>query len=88
MAVQSISYIQLNDGLDPHPIDAMMVGNKSAAQIGELVTSINSNSTDGQYPSAKCIYEMIYGSSFPPLPQTLNNIWDGITIWAENIIWQ
>lgn len=59
----SISHIQLNDGLDPHPIDAATINGKTSSNIGELVTSINSSSTDVQYPSAKCIYEMIYGGS-------------------------
>ena len=63
----TISYIQLNDGQDPHPIDAMTVGTKSISEIGELVTSIDSSSTDTQYPSAKCIYDMVYGS--PTLPE-------------------
>ena len=60
---EPISYIKLNDGLDPHPIDALFVGEKSAAEIGELVTSISGSSTDSQYPSAKCIYEIIYGEN-------------------------
>ena len=62
---ESISYIQLNDGQDPHPIDAMTVGTKSISEIGELVTSIDSSSTDTQYPSAKCIYDIVYRSSQP-----------------------
>lgn len=57
---ESISYIDFGDGIN-HPIDALFVGEKSAAEIGELVTSISGSSTDSQYPSAKCIYEMIYG---------------------------
>lgn len=56
---KSIQYIKI-DNEDYH-FNAVTVGNKSAAEIGELVTSISGSSTDSQYPSAKCIYEMIYG---------------------------
>lgn len=59
---ESISYINFGDGIN-HPIDALTVGTKSISEIGTLVTSINGSSTDSQYPSAKCIYEMIYGST-------------------------
>lgn len=57
--IESISYIKLNDGQN-HPIDAMSVGGKTKEQIGDLVTTINSESTDTQYPSAKCMWT-IYG---------------------------
>lgn len=56
---KSIQYINLGDGQGNRPIDAMTVGGKSAAEIGDLVTSIDSNSTDSQYPSAKCVYDLI-----------------------------
>jgi hypothetical protein len=56
-----ISHIRLNDILD-HPIDAVTVGGKETGEIGNLVTSIDSNSTDEEYPSAKCVYNIIYGS--------------------------
>lgn len=56
---KSIQYINLGDGEGNRPIDAITVGGKSAAEIGDLVTSIDSNSTDSQYPSAKCVYDLI-----------------------------
>lgn len=60
---ESISYIKIND--EEHPIDAVTLGGKSASdfQEGNLVTSINSSSTDEEYPSAKCIYDIVYGSN-------------------------
>lgn len=60
---ESISYIKIND--EEHPIDAVTLGGKSANdfQEGNLVTSINSSSTDEEYPSAKCIYDIVYGAS-------------------------
>ena len=65
--IEPISSIKIN-GVE-HPIDAVTVGGKSAAQIGTLVTSIDNSSTDTQYPSAKCIYNMVYGTSAPtPTP--------------------
>ena len=54
---ESISYIKI--GSNNHPIDAVSVGGKSASSIGNLVTSIDSNSTDDEYPSAKCMYDII-----------------------------
>ena len=58
---ESISYIRLNDV--EYPIDAVTVGGKSASdfQEGSLVTSIDENSDDIHYPSAKCIYDIAYG---------------------------
>ena len=44
------------------PFDAVTVGGKSAAEIGELVTSIDGSSTDSEYPSAKCLYTIVYGN--------------------------
>ena len=57
---ESISYIRLNDV--EYPIDAVTVGGKSASdfQEGNLVTSIDVNSDDVHYPSAKCIYDIVY----------------------------
>ena len=52
---KTIQYINLGDGEGNRPIDAVTVGGKSAAEIGALVTSIESTSTDKQYPSAKCV---------------------------------
>ena len=60
--VESISYIQLNDGQDPHPIDAVTIGGKPASTFqtsDKLVTEINASSTDEQYPSAKCMWNII-----------------------------
>ena len=55
----SIQYINIGDGEGNRPIDAVTVGGKSISEIGELVTSIDSSSTDSQYPSAKCMYTLI-----------------------------
>lgn len=62
---EPISYIQLNDGLDPHPIDAVSIEGKLMSdfqEAGKIVQSISASSTDEQIPSAKCLYDMIYGS--------------------------
>ena len=80
---ESISHIKI--GNEEYPIDAVAISGKSAEQIGELVTSIDGESTDMQYPSAKCMYEIIYGSA---QRQTLNNTWNGNTVWDGNTIWQ
>ena len=61
---ESISYINLGDNID-HPIDAVTIGEKSASDLlnkDGLVTSINASSDDEHYPSAKCVYDIIYGS--------------------------
>ena len=61
---ESISYIKLNDR--EHPIDAVTIGEKSASDLlnkDGLVTSVNSSSDDEHYPSAKCVYDIIYGSN-------------------------
>lgn len=83
---ESISYIQLNDGQDPHPIDAVIVGGKSASDFQEskLVTSINSSSDDEHYPSAKCLWDLIYGSS-GSTPSV--SVWDDSLVWSDNLIW-
>jgi len=57
--IKSIQYIRMNDG--DYSFDAVTIGGKSVEEIGELVTSINGESTNSQYPSAKCLYKMIYG---------------------------
>lgn len=60
--VESISYIQLNDGQDPHPIDAVTIDGKPASAFqtsDKLVTELSASSTDEQYPSAKCMYDII-----------------------------
>lgn len=80
---ESIRYIDFGDGVGNHPIDAVTVGGKSAESIGDLVTSIDENSTDTQYPSAKCVYEMIYGPSATPIL----NLWNGSNTWDRNSIW-
>ena len=56
---KTIQYINLGDGEGNRPIDAVTVGRKSAEAIGTLVTSIDSTSTDTQYPSAKCVYDLV-----------------------------
>ena len=61
---ESISYINLGDNVD-HPIDAVTIGEKSASDLlnkDNIVTSINESSDDTHYPSAKCVYDIIYGS--------------------------
>ena len=68
---ESISYIRI--GENEHPIDAATLNGKEASEFqegGEIVRSIDQNSTDEQIPSARCIYGIIYG--LPPLPA--NNI--------------
>jgi hypothetical protein len=55
---ETISYINLGDGEGNHPIDAVTLNGKTAVSIMEsgIVTSIDSSSTDQEYPSAKCMY--------------------------------
>lgn len=57
---KSIRYINVGDGQGARPIDAVSIGGKTAQQIGELVDHIDSESTDTEYPSAKCMWT-IYG---------------------------
>lgn len=47
-------------GSQDHPIDAVTIEGKSKEDIGDLVTEISASSTDSQYPSAKCLYDIIY----------------------------
>ena len=84
---ESIRYIDFGDGVGNHPIDAVSVGGKLGENIqviNNLVTSIDENSTDTQYPSAKCVYEMIYGHIDTPT----SNLWNGSNIWDRTSIWQ
>ena len=86
---EPISYIKLNDGLDPHPINAVSIEGKLMSdfqEAGKIVQTISASSTDEQIPSTKCIYEIIYRPV--QSQQTLNNTWDGNTIWNGNTIWQ
>lgn len=78
---ESIQKIRI--GNEEHPIDAKAVGGKTIEQIGTLVTSIDGSSTDSQYPSAKCIYEMIYG----PVGEQVSNNWNTSDTWNENELW-
>ena len=67
---EHISYIQLNDGLDPHPIDAVSIEGKLISdfqEAGKIVQTISASSTHDEIPSAKCIYELVYGSYTPPV---------------------
>lgn len=58
-------------GNKEHPFDALTLDGKTKEQIGNLVTSIDSSSTDEEYPSAKCIYDIIYGDGgSTPTPVT------------------
>ena len=64
--VEPISYINVNN-ID-YPIDAISIGEKSVSELQTmdgLVTSIDSSSDDEHYPSAKCLYDLIYGSAVP-----------------------
>ncbi len=65
--IEPISYIRINEV--EHPIDALSISGKSISEIGELVTFIDENSTDDQYPSAKCLYDLIYGNDSTPTPE-------------------
>ena len=67
---ETISYINLGDGQGDHPIDAVSVGGKTVSEIktefeddfqlkSNIVTSVSSSSTDTEYPSAKCIYDIL-----------------------------
>lgn len=58
--IETISYIDLGDSIQ-HPIDVVTVGGKSASdlQTNMLVTSINAQSDDQHYPSAKCMWDMV-----------------------------
>ena len=67
---ETISYINLGDGQGNHPIDAVTVGGKTVPEIktdfeedfqlkSNIVTEISSSSTDTEYPSAKCVYDII-----------------------------
>ena len=60
MAKESISHINLGDG-ENHPIDAVTVGGKSASDFQEsmLVTTIDVNSDDVHYPSARAVYMVL-----------------------------
>lgn len=58
---ETISYIKLSDGQN-HPIDAVTVGGKTVTELQSadgLVTTIDANSDDQHYPSAKCMYNII-----------------------------
>ena len=79
---ETITHIKIGDTV--YPLDALYVNGNPASEIGELVSSIDSNSTDSQYPSAKCIYDIVYGNSgeSPSEP-----VWDDSLVWNDNLIW-
>ena len=61
---ETISHIQI--GQDVHPIDAVSVGGKTLTDLegdfqlkSNIVTTLSSNSTDSQYPSAKLVYDIL-----------------------------
>lgn len=61
--IEPIQYIRFDE--QNYPIDAITINGRSVNEFQEsekIVTSINSSSTDEQIPSAKCLYDMIYGS--------------------------
>lgn len=56
---ESISYVQTSDGV-LHPFDAKTLNGKSGFELKDnLVDHIDTNSTTDQYPSAKCMYDII-----------------------------
>ena len=60
---ETISYINING--NEHPIDACSIDGKNDEyfqESGKLVNYISSSSTDDEYPSAKCLYDMIWGT--------------------------
>ena len=68
--IESISYIKLNDELDIYPIDAVSIEGKLISdfqEAGKIVQTISASSTHDEIPSAKCIYELVYGSYTPPV---------------------
>lgn len=66
----TISSIQLNDGQEPHPIDALYVNHQPAENIGTLVNTFEGNvSDDTTYPSAKLVWNTI-----GDIEQRLSNI--------------
>lgn len=54
-----ITHIKVNN--EDHPLDAVYLGDNPASyyQRNYLVTSVNENSSDIQYPSAKCVYTIV-----------------------------
>ena len=58
--IETITYIKTLDNVS-HPLDAQYLNGHPASnfQLKNLVTSIDSNSSDSQYPSAKCVYDII-----------------------------
>ena len=82
---ESISYIKL--GENEHPIDGVTINGQlpsSFQESGKIVTSISSSSTDAQIPSAKCLYDMIYGNSGESSSEP---VWDDSLVWNDNLIW-
>jgi len=63
--IEPIQYIRFDE--QNYPIDAVTINGRSVNEFqesGKIVTSINSSSTDEQIPSAKCLYEMIWGPPY------------------------
>lgn len=58
--IETITYIKTLDNI-LYPLDAQYLNGHPASdfQLKNLVTSIDSNSSDSQYPSAKCVYDII-----------------------------
>lgn len=57
--IETITHIKVGDII--HPIETQTLNGKTADnfQIKNLVTEINASSTDTQYPSAKCVYDLM-----------------------------
>lgn len=58
--IETITHIRTTDGVE-HPLDAQYLNGHPASyfQQKNLVSSVDENSTDDQYPSAKCIYDIV-----------------------------
>lgn len=57
--IETISSIKIGDVV--HPIETTTLDGKTADEFQEknLVSSISESSTDLQYPSAKCVYDLL-----------------------------
>lgn len=57
--IETINSIKIGDTI--HPIETNTLGGKTSDKFQEknLVSSISESSTDLQYPSAKCVYDLL-----------------------------
>lgn len=58
--IENIQYIISSDGVK-HPLDAIYFGGKTSDEYQEknLVTKVDEKSTNYQYPSAKCLFDIV-----------------------------